>query len=152
MDKKQVNKTAIEEKEGISNQKSTSKHAISKLKKKRQEQPSTTALLEGVLQGNTTDYIERNALTHVALYQHLNNTLFSNGSSEKLVIVGPSMGGQMSRYALAYMEKHNIPHNTRLWVSIDSPHLGANIPIGIQSMMNLLDAFGGSVAETMIWF
>ena len=62
------------------------------------------------------------------------------------MIVGPSMGGQMSRYALAYMEKHNIPHNTRLWVSIDSPHLGANIPIGIQSMMNLLDAFGGSVA------
>jgi pimeloyl-ACP methyl ester carboxylesterase len=92
------------------------------------------------------DYIERNALTHVTLYQHLNNTLFSNGSSEELVIVGPSMGGQMSRYALAYMEKHNIPHNTRLWVSIDSPHLGANIPIGMQSMMNLLDAFGGSVA------
>ncbi len=94
------------------------------------------------------DYIERNALTHVTLYQHLNNTIFSNGSSEELVIVGPSMGGQMSRYALAYMEKHNIPHNTRLWVSIDSPHLGANIPIGIQSMMNLLDAFGGSVAAS----
>ena len=92
------------------------------------------------------DYIERNAMAHVALYQHLNNTLLQNGSSEELVIMGPSMGGQISRYALAYMEKHNIPHNTRLWVSVDSPHLGANIPIGMQAIMNLLDAFGDSTA------
>ncbi|MCF6295448.1 MAG: T9SS type A sorting domain-containing protein [Flavobacteriaceae bacterium] len=92
------------------------------------------------------DYIERNAMAHVALYQHLSSVLVQNGSSEELIIVGPSMGGQISRYALAYMEKNNIPHNTRLWVSIDSPHLGANIPVGQQAMMNLLDAFGDSVA------
>ncbi|MDA9316534.1 T9SS type A sorting domain-containing protein [Polaribacter sp.] len=92
------------------------------------------------------DYIERNALAHVALYQHLNTTVLQNGSSEDLVIMGPSMGGQISRYALAYMEKHNIAHNTRLWVSVDSPHLGANIPLGMQAMMNLLDAFGDSTA------
>tara|TARA_B110000967_G_scaffold117177_1_gene119902 strand:+ start:1409 stop:4477 length:3069 start_codon:yes stop_codon:yes gene_type:complete len=103
------------------------------------------------------DYIERNAMAHVALYQHLNNTLLQNGSSEDLVIMGPSMGGQISRYALAYMEKkyeletdpvikETWNHNTRLWVSIDSPHLGANIPIGMQAMMNLLDAFGDSTA------
>ena len=97
------------------------------------------------------DYIERNAMNHVTLYQHLSNTVFQNGSSEKLVIIGPSMGGQISRYALAYMEKNNIPHNTRLWVSIDSPHLGANIPIGTQSMINLLDAFGGSVAAADLY-
>lgn len=30
------------------------------------------------------------------------------------------------------MEKNNIPHNTKLWVSLDSPHLGANIPIAAQ--------------------
>jgi hypothetical protein len=30
------------------------------------------------------------------------------------------------------MEKNNIPHNTKLWVSFDSPHLGANIPIAAQ--------------------
>jgi len=92
------------------------------------------------------DYIERNAMAHVALYQHLNSILTQNNSTEELVVMGPSMGGQISRYALAYMEKENIPHNTRLWVSIDSPHLGANIPLGMQAMMNLLDAFGDSVA------
>jgi hypothetical protein len=36
------------------------------------------------------------------------------------------------------MEKYNIPHNTRLWVSVDSPHLGANIPLGAQAEINLL--------------
>jgi hypothetical protein len=29
-----------------------------------------------------------------------------------------------------------MDHNTRLWVSIDSPHLGANIPMGLQSLLN----------------
>ena len=84
------------------------------------------------------DFIERNALTHVALYQEINQQLVNNNSTEELVIVGPSMGGQISRYALAYMEKNNIPHNTRLWISVDSPHLGANISMGAQSLVNTI--------------
>ncbi|HQK40898.1 MAG TPA: hypothetical protein PLO52_12380, partial [Flavobacterium alvei] len=84
------------------------------------------------------DYIERNGLNLVSLIQKINTELTTNGSTEQLVIVGPSMGGQISRYALAYMEKNNIPHNTRLWVSVDSPHLGANIPLGAQAEINLL--------------
>ena len=85
------------------------------------------------------DYIERNAMGHVALYQHLNEILAQNNSNNQLVIVGPSMGGQISRYALAYMEKNNIPHNTRLWISVDSPHLGANIPMGAQTLLNVVN-------------
>lgn len=92
------------------------------------------------------DYIERNALTHVQLYRQLVHRLNQNNSEESLVIVGPSMGGQISRYALAYMEKHNLDHRTRLWVSIDSPHLGANIPIGVQSLLHLMRDITGSVA------
>lgn len=84
------------------------------------------------------DYIERNGLNLVTLIKKINTELATNGSAEKLVIVGPSMGGQISRYALAYMEKNNIPHNTRLWVSVDSPHLGANIPLGAQAEISLL--------------
>lgn len=54
------------------------------------------------------------------------------------------MGGQISRYALAYMEqKHadgvpKMKHNTRLWVSLDSPHEGANIPISLQQTLFFL--------------
>jgi hypothetical protein len=81
---------------------------------------------------NGADYVERNAMALVSLLQRENEKLASNDSAEKIAIIGPSMGGLVSRYALAYMEKNNIPHNTRLWVSFDSPHLGANIPIGAQ--------------------
>lgn len=78
------------------------------------------------------DYIERNAMAVVSLLQRETAKLTANGSTEKISIIGPSMGGLISRYALAHMEKNSINHNTRLWVSFDSPHLGANIPIGAQ--------------------
>ncbi len=81
---------------------------------------------------NGADYVERNAMALVALLKRENQKLAANGSTGNITIIGPSMGGLVSRYALAYMEKNNIPHNTRLWVSFDSPHLGANIPIAAQ--------------------
>ncbi len=89
------------------------------------------------------DYIERNGLNHVAFYQFINQELEDNNSDEQLVIVGPSMGGLISRYALAFMEKKyeetNLDewrHNCRLWISLDSPHLGANISLGVQSLLH----------------
>lgn len=81
------------------------------------------------------DYIERNAMALVALLQRESAKLATNGSTEQISIMGPSMGGLVSRYALAYMEKNSIPHNTKLWVSFDSPHLGANIPIAAQETL-----------------
>lgn len=89
------------------------------------------------------DYIERNAMALVALLQRENAKLAANGSTEQIAIIGPSMGGLVSRYALSYMEKNNIPHNTRLWVSFDSPHLGANIPISAQETLYFFGYKGG---------
>jgi len=43
-----------------------------------------------------------------------------------LVVGGVSMGGLVSRYALADMETRGVPHNTRIYFSIDSPHGGTN--------------------------
>lgn len=83
-----------------------------------------------------SDYTERNAMLMVKLIQMVNDSLATNGSNEKLCILGPSMGGQVTRYALAYMEAQqaasvpHMDHNTRVWCSFDSPHHGANIPIG----------------------
>jgi hypothetical protein len=61
-----------------------------------------------VYQDHGGDYVERNAFTLVKLIQQINAQLVTNGSTEKLIVVGPSMGGLISRYALAYMEKNNI--------------------------------------------
>ncbi|NND63436.1 MAG: T9SS type A sorting domain-containing protein, partial [Flavobacteriaceae bacterium] len=55
---------------------------------------------------------------------------------EELVVLGPSMGGLIARYGLAYMEQNSIPHETRLYISFDSPHIGANIPISLQYLIN----------------
>jgi hypothetical protein len=91
------------------------------------------------------DYVERNGLAFASLLQEINKELVANNSEESLVVLGPSMGGIISRYALAYMEKKQAEtnddiwdHNTRLWVSMDAPHLGATIPMGIQSLIYLL--------------
>src|SRR5690606_22193282 len=85
------------------------------------------------------DYIERNAMVLVKLIQEVKAQLAANGSPERIVVVGPSMGGQISRYALAWMEQKYAQtadpqwqHHTRLWLSFDSPHLGANIPMSVQ--------------------
>ena len=40
------------------------------------------------------------------------------------------MGGLISRYALGYMWRKNIDHDTRLYISFDAHHVGANVPIG----------------------
>ncbi|MBP1645022.1 MAG: hypothetical protein H6Q16_597 [Bacteroidetes bacterium] len=85
-----------------------------------------------------SDFIERNALACIKAIDTINYFLKEFGSKEQLVIIGPSMGGQITRYALNYMED-SLPsrdyreHNTRLWVSFDSPHQGANIPLGAQA-------------------
>lgn len=81
------------------------------------------------------DYIERNAMVLRELIVQTNQTLVANGSQESLVVIGPSMGGLISRVALRQMELDGLQHNTRLYVSFDSPHKGANISMGIQRLM-----------------
>lgn len=97
--------------------------------------------INGKLRDGGADFIERNARVLMALIDTVN--LMKQGN-EKLVIIGPSMGGLISRYALAYMEQHNMIHNTRLWVSFDSPHQGANIPLGDQQWLDFYAIRTGS--------
>lgn len=87
------------------------------------------------------DFIERNAMVLVELINTINTDKAAN-SPEQNVIIGPSMGGIISRYALNYMESNALTDDTRLFISFDSPHLGANIPIGLQHQLNYL-AFNG---------
>ena len=94
--------------------------------------PGTTNTYQSFERHGGSDYIERNGLALVSLIEELNAQLRAAGSTEQLVVVGPSMGGQVARYALAYMERNNLVHNTRLYIALDSPHNGANIPIGLQ--------------------
>ncbi|MCF6307977.1 MAG: hypothetical protein L3J09_08480 [Flavobacteriaceae bacterium] len=85
------------------------------------------------------DYIERNAKVLEALIEEVNATLAINGSSEQIIVAGPSMGALVVQYALTDMEQDNEPHNTKLFVSFDGPHKGANIAIGIQKAIDYFD-------------
>jgi hypothetical protein len=82
-----------------------------------------------------SDYIQRNAMVLVALIDLLNAQKVGD---EELVVFGPSMGGLIGRYGLAYMEQNSLPTETRLYISFDSPHRGANLPISIQYYINYL--------------
>jgi len=86
------------------------------------------------------DFIERNSMLLVVLINTLNGPVVDGGKvgDEELVIIGPSMGGLISRFALNYMENESLDHETRLWISFDSPHLGANVPLGFQHQFNFL--------------
>ena len=84
------------------------------------------------------DYIERNAMLLVELIKYINNLKVGDKQN---VIIGPSMGGLVARYGLNYMESIGLDHETRLYISFDTPHAGANVPIGFQHMFNYL-AYG----------
>ncbi|MEU8892153.1 hypothetical protein [Streptomyces sp. NPDC048442] len=55
-----------------------------------------------------------------------------------LTVGGFSMGGLITRYALAHMERQRMEHRTALYVSYDTPHRGAWLPIGIQKLVPYL--------------
>jgi len=78
------------------------------------------------------DYIQRNAKVFKELINKINTKLTLNDSTEELVVIGPSMGGLVTRWALKEMEDTGVNHNVRLWVSFDAPQQGANIPPSIQ--------------------
>ncbi|MDN3492943.1 T9SS type A sorting domain-containing protein [Winogradskyella bathintestinalis] len=83
------------------------------------------------------DFMERNAMLLVELLNTINLDKAGN-SPEQNVIIGPSMGGIIARYALNYMESNSLDADTRLYISFDSPHHGANVPIGLQHQLNFL--------------
>lgn len=85
-----------------------------------------------------SDFIERNAMIVTEVISTINS---QKTGSEQNVVLGPSMGGLITRYALNYMEQQGLNHDTRLWLSFDSPHRGANVPIGFQHLFNYL-AYG----------
>lgn len=102
--------------------------------------PVTSTIIDGGV-----DYIQRNAMILVELLNQINA---AKVGTAKNVVIGPSMGGLISRYALRYMEQNSLNPDTRLYLSFDSPHLGANVPLGFQHLFNYM-GFGPIGDTTM---
>ncbi len=93
-----------------------------------------------------SDYIQRNTMVLVELIELINSQKVGD---EGLVIIGPSMGGLIARYGLTYMEQNGMDHETRLFISFDSPHLGSNVPISLQYLLNYF-AYGQNNADAQL--
>ena len=77
------------------------------------------------------DYMQRNAFALVEMINWINANKDQN-IGEDITIIGASMGGQITRYALTYMENNNMMHCTRLFIAFDSGAKGSNLPLSLQ--------------------
>ncbi|MGW0578309.1 esterase/lipase family protein [Streptomyces sp. NPDC002920] len=78
--------------------------------------------------------------------------------SAPLTVGGFSMGGLVTRYALAKMEMRRMDHRTRLYFSYDSPHRGGVVPIGLQAFAHFIPVandfarqMNSPAARQMLW-
>lgn len=93
------------------------------------------------------DYIENNSLVLAKVINEIN---VRKGSRIPNIVVGVSMGGLVARHALRQMELAGNDHQTSLVNYFDSPHLGANVPVGYQTLTNALLTIP-SIFDKMTW-
>ncbi len=93
---------------------------------------------------NGTDFLQRNELVLEEVIRWINaNKQPLAGVRQPNVVLGTSMGGVIARMALGRMDRGGgtrngtggfAAHQTRLYVSLDAPHQGANVPLGYQAL------------------
>lgn len=86
-----------------------------------------------------TDDIVRNAALLKEVIIWVNNEKAGIPGNQPNVVLGISMGGLVARFALADMIKYGPAPQTRMLFTLDSPHRGANVPLGIQAMTRSLN-------------
>lgn len=87
------------------------------------------------------DWIQRNGELTRSVIKEVNRIKTLNGSTEPNVVLGISMGGVVSRYALATMEQNNEDHDVKQWISFDAPHNGAYFPESYQMFLSHIGNF-----------
>jgi hypothetical protein len=98
---------------------------------------------------NGADDIRKNALLLQEVIAWVNAV---KQGTEPNVVLGYSMGGLVARYGLAQMVRNGQNTQTRLLITLDSPHHGANFPLGLQHLALAaasvrLPWFGGTVGD-----
>lgn len=66
------------------------------------------------------------------------------------VIFGHSMGGLMTRIALAQLEADGVEHRVALYISYDAPHTGVNVPQGMQNLKVKLDEWAAMTEDDFV--
>jgi hypothetical protein len=92
---------------------------------------------------DATAAIEQNGFVVAGLIQEIQAMIAPEAT---LAMVGASMGGLCSRYAIAWLEVEAIAHRVRTWISFDAPHAGADIPLGLQYWINFFSSQSAEAA------
>ena len=85
--------------------------------------------------------LRENAEFLINAIKWINEEKHLNGSNEKNVVIGASAGGVIGKWALRKMEQRGEDHETELFMSMDSPLKGANIPMGLQAAITHLGEY-----------
>ncbi|WP_407915224.1 hypothetical protein [Kitasatospora sp. NE20-6] len=83
-------------------------------------------------------YIQANAGVATAC---IHRAIAEQVGNAPLAVGGVSMGGMITRYALARMEAEEVDHRTGIYFSWDTPHNGAWIPLILQQMAYFFEDF-----------
>ncbi|WP_405856187.1 putative lipase [Streptomyces sp. NBC_00090] len=73
----------------------------------------------------------------------IRRTIAEREGDAPLAVGGFSMGGLVTRYALAKMERQKEQHETATYLSYDTPHRGAWLPLGVQALAHYVKEHWG---------
>lgn len=87
---------------------------------------------------NPTTFIQVNATVTLQALRWLQTHTDTTREGTEPVIIGPSMGGLVTRFALQFVGRFLHPPDirVRLFIALDSPNLGAEIPMSIQALVS----------------
>ncbi|MFD7003784.1 esterase/lipase family protein [Streptomyces mirabilis] len=74
----------------------------------------------------------------------IRRTVAHREGDARLTVGGFSMGGMVTRYALARMERQEEDHETSTYLSYDTPHRGAWLPLGVQAYAHFVKKHWGN--------
>ncbi|WP_017238326.1 esterase/lipase family protein [Streptomyces sp. SS] len=74
----------------------------------------------------------------------IRRTIADREGNAPLTVGGFSMGGLVTRYALAKMERQREHHETSTYLSYDTPHRGAWLPLGVQAFAHFVKEHWGN--------
>ncbi len=76
--------------------------------------------------------------------------LLPGHAADDVGIIAGSMGTQTTRMALVKAERAGQDHKTDIFVSFDGPYLGANIPVGFQTLLQAMAPFNANAEAKAI--
>ncbi|MFG2559273.1 esterase/lipase family protein [Streptomyces sp. NPDC048496] len=94
-----------------------------------------------------------------AAQEAIHHAIAERAGDAPLKVGGFSMGGLVTRHALAKLEMQRMDHQTDLYFSYDSPHRGAWIPIVLQAFAHYIrdldsrfsDQINSAAAQQLLW-